>query len=91
MLPSRDWITAHPEDYERLTPPPALSAGSVTVHDGYMLHGSDPNTWDQPRVAYSLAFFPADALYNGMPARQTDGLGLQIDQPINHDLFPIIA
>jgi ectoine hydroxylase-related dioxygenase (phytanoyl-CoA dioxygenase family) len=88
VLPGHDWIAAHPEDASKMTPAPALRAGSATIHEGFTLHGSDPNTWDQPRIAYTLAYFRADALFNGMPTRWTDGLGLKVDQPLDHDLFP---
>jgi ectoine hydroxylase-related dioxygenase (phytanoyl-CoA dioxygenase family) len=91
VLPGRDWLAAHPEDAKNMTPAPALTAGSATIHDGYTLHGSDPNTWDKPRIAYTLAYFRSDALFNGMPSRWTDGLGLKVDEPIEHELFPIVA
>lgn len=91
VLPGQDWIAAHPEDAKELTAPPALRAGSATIHDGYMIHGADANTWNQPRVAYTIAFFRADALFNGMPTRWTDGLGLEVDKPIEHDYFPLVA
>ena len=91
VLPGKDWLAAHPEDAARLTPPPALSAGSATIHEGYTLHGADANTWNQPRVAYTLAYFRADALFNGMPSRWTDGVGLEVDGPLDHDFFPVVA
>jgi ectoine hydroxylase-related dioxygenase (phytanoyl-CoA dioxygenase family) len=91
VLPGRDWLAAHPEDAQKMTPAPALSAGSATIHDGFMLHGADPNTWNQPRVAYTVAYFRADALFNGMPSRWTDGLGLKVDETIEHDLFPLVG
>jgi len=91
VLPGHDWLAAHPEDAANMTPAPALRAGCATIHDGFTLHGSDPNTWDQPRVAYTLAYFRADALFNGMPTRWTDGLGLKLDAPLDHDMFPLVA
>jgi len=90
VLPGQDWIASHPEDKAKLTPPPALPAGSGTIHDGFTLHGADPNTWGQPRIAYTMAFFRSDALFTGMPSRWTDGLGLSVDMPLDHDLFPIV-
>ncbi len=89
VLPGQDWIAAHPEDADRMTAPPALKAGSATIHEGFTLHGSDPNSWDQPRVAYTIAYFRGDALFNGMPSRWTDGLGLKVDQPLDHPFFPV--
>lgn len=88
--PIPEWLAAHPGEADLLTPPPALEAGSATIHEGFTLHGSDANAWDQPRIAMSLTYFDADALYNGMPSRWTDGLGLEIDEPIEHDFFPLV-
>jgi ectoine hydroxylase-related dioxygenase (phytanoyl-CoA dioxygenase family) len=91
VLPGHDWLASHPEDAENMTPAPALAAGSATIHDGFTLHGSDPNTWDKPRIALTLAYFRGDALFNGMPSRWTDGLGLKVDEPLDHHLFPRVA
>lgn len=85
------WLEENPDRAELLTQPPALSAGSATIHEGYTLHGSDANNWDQPRIAMSLTYFDASILYNGMPSRWTDGLDLEIDEPIEHEYFPLVA
>jgi ectoine hydroxylase-related dioxygenase (phytanoyl-CoA dioxygenase family) len=86
------WLAEHPDQAHLLTPPPALNAGGVTIHDGLMLHGSDPSTWDQPRIGYSISYFRADALFNAMPTRFTVGLeGLKQDEPLDHEAFPLVA
>lgn len=91
VLPGQDWLAAHPEDAELMTEPQALSAGSATIHDGLMLHGTDPNTWDQFRFGYTIAYMPADAKFNGMSTRWTDGLGLKVDGLFEHEYFPVVA
>jgi ectoine hydroxylase-related dioxygenase (phytanoyl-CoA dioxygenase family) len=92
QVPIEKWVAENPERAELLTPPPALNAGGVTIHDGLMLHGSDASTWDQPRIAYAISYCPADALCNGMPSRFTDGLvGIKQDEPLDHEAFPLVA
>jgi hypothetical protein len=34
---------------------------------------------------------PADALYTGAQQRRTDGLGLKVNEPIEHPRFPRLA
>jgi ectoine hydroxylase-related dioxygenase (phytanoyl-CoA dioxygenase family) len=91
VLPGKDWLAAHPDDAELLSEAPTLSAGSATIHDALTLHGTDPNCWDRPRIGYTAAYMPADARFNGMPTRWTEGLGLAVDGPFDHPLFPIVA
>ena len=40
---------------------------------------------------YATHRFPADALYTGAPQRFFDGRGLQVNQPIEHPDFPLLA
>jgi ectoine hydroxylase-related dioxygenase (phytanoyl-CoA dioxygenase family) len=89
-FPLDKWLAEDPKRADLITPPPALKAGSVTIHDGYMLHGSDANKWNQTRIGFTLVYFRADALFNGMPAHHTDGLGLKQDEPLEHEFFPIV-
>jgi ectoine hydroxylase-related dioxygenase (phytanoyl-CoA dioxygenase family) len=89
-FPIDKWLAEHPEQADLLTPPQALKAGSVTIHDGYTLHGADANTWNQSRIAHTIVYCCADALFNGMPAPHTDGLGLKQDEPFEHEFFPIV-
>ena len=91
VLPGQDWLAAHPEDEELMTEPLALSAGSATIHDGLMLHGTDPNRWNQHRFGYTIAYMPADARFTGMPTRWTDGLGLKVDGLFDHEFFPVVG
>lgn len=42
-----------------------VELGDISVHDGLMLHGAGPNKGDRPRVAWTIVFVSADALWNG--------------------------
>ena len=33
-----------------------MQAGSMSIHDSYVLHGSDPNTSDRRRAAYTMRY-----------------------------------
>jgi hypothetical protein len=48
------------------------------------------NETDGDRWSYLVEFIPAEALYTGQPHRTTDGLGLEIDAPPEHERFPLI-
>jgi ectoine hydroxylase-related dioxygenase (phytanoyl-CoA dioxygenase family) len=85
------WLVDHPADAELVTEANDVAAGSATIHDQSTLHGTDPNKWDKTRYAYMITFMPANACYNGMPSRWTDGLGLKIDSPFDHVYFPVIG
>jgi ectoine hydroxylase-related dioxygenase (phytanoyl-CoA dioxygenase family) len=86
----KGWLAEHPEDEELTTEPLALQGGMATIHDHLTLHGTYPNKWDRPRVGYMITFMPANARFNGMPSRWTDGLGLEIDGLFDHEYFPVI-
>lgn len=89
VLPGKDWLVEHPEDEAKLTAPPAMRAGSATIHHGYTLHGTDPNLSGMPRLGLTLAFCSAEATFTGGASRWTDELGLEVDKPLDHPFFPI--
>ena len=87
-----DTLTLHPwieQEYE-ISPPLNLRAGDATVHDYATIHYAPPNETDTPRWVYVMSFLPADTLYTGAPQRRTDGLGLQLNQPLEHENFPVL-
>jgi ectoine hydroxylase-related dioxygenase (phytanoyl-CoA dioxygenase family) len=84
-----DWRSEHPE--VPVTEPHALQAGSGTIHDGLTLHGASRNENSEPRLGYSITYLPADALYTGAPSRFTDDLGLAVNEPLNHERFPLVV
>jgi ectoine hydroxylase-related dioxygenase (phytanoyl-CoA dioxygenase family) len=86
LVQDNPWLL---EEYE-LTPPLHLREGDATVHDLAIAHCAPENTTDSARWAYIVQWIPAAALYNGAPNRRTDGLGLQVGQPLDHPNFPIL-
>lgn len=43
----------------RLSPPISYQPGDATVHDGFMIHGSPPNTTDRDRWAFLISYAAA--------------------------------
>jgi hypothetical protein len=54
------------------------------------VHCAPENATDDIRWVYAVAACPADVLYTGAANRRTDGLGLQINAPLEHPNFPIL-
>ncbi|PRX64284.1 phytanoyl-CoA dioxygenase PhyH [Nonomuraea fuscirosea] len=87
--PGDDQLSQHPWLKElELSPPLDLKAGDATVHHALTVHGAPANRHDRPRLSFTVTYFDADALYTGLPYRQTDGLGLRVNQPFEHERFP---
>jgi hypothetical protein len=87
--PGDDQLSQHPWLKElELSPPLDLKAGDATVHHALTVHGAPANRRDRPRLSFTVTYFDADALYTGLPYRQTDGLGLRVNQPFEHERFP---
>lgn len=77
------------EDYE-MSPPLHLRAGDATIHNLAIVHCAPANMTPRPRWVYAVQWLPSSARYTGAPNHRTDGLGLEVDQPLNHPRFPII-
>ncbi|WP_214416669.1 phytanoyl-CoA dioxygenase family protein [Sphaerisporangium fuscum] len=87
-----DQLTQHPWLKElELSPPLDLAAGDATVHHALTVHGAAANRKDSPRLSFTVTYFDADALYTGTPYKQTDGLGLRVNQPFDHPRFPVVS
>jgi ectoine hydroxylase-related dioxygenase (phytanoyl-CoA dioxygenase family) len=71
---------------ERLTIP--LQAGDCTFHNAYLAHSATPNFTDDPRIAHVAIYIDAEATYTGAGHVVTDGVGLAVGEPLEHDLFP---
>ena len=93
VRPGDELDQQHPWLKEELTlsDPIHMRAGDATVHDFLTVHGAPANQTDQNRWSYSVTYMPATGLYTGMPNRFFDGLGLTIDEPVEHPNFPRIA
>ncbi|GAA3445476.1 phytanoyl-CoA dioxygenase family protein [Planomonospora venezuelensis] len=87
-----DQLSQHPWLKElELSPPLDLAAGDATVHHALTVHGAAANRRDSPRLSFTVTYFDAGALYTGTPYRQTDGLGLAVNEPFEHPKFPVVA
>jgi ectoine hydroxylase-related dioxygenase (phytanoyl-CoA dioxygenase family) len=87
-----DQLTQHPWLKElELSAPLDLRAGDATVHHSLTVHGAGANRGDTPRLSFTVTYFDANALYTGTPYRQTDGLGLRINEPFDHPRFPVVS
>jgi hypothetical protein len=89
----QDLLDEYPALLERFPLSPALhlTAGDATVHDYCTIHAAGQNTTDDVRWSYLAEFFPANALYTGMPSRQTRDLGLVVNERLEHPRFPVVA
>jgi phytanoyl-CoA dioxygenase PhyH len=87
LLDLYPWIG---EEHE-VSEPLHLKPGDATVHDWMTVHAAPPNETDAPRWAYTDSLFPAETLYTGAQQRRTDGLGLTINEPLEHPRFPVLA
>ncbi|GAA3553696.1 phytanoyl-CoA dioxygenase family protein [Nonomuraea rosea] len=89
--PGDDQLSQHPWLKElELSPPLDLKAGDATVHHALTVHGAPANRRDRPRLSFTVTYFDADALYTGLPYGQTDGLGLEVNRPFEHERFPCL-
>ncbi|GAA1749886.1 phytanoyl-CoA dioxygenase family protein [Nonomuraea bangladeshensis] len=87
--PGDDQLSQHPWLKElELSPPLDLAAGDATAHHALTVHGAPANRHDRPRLSFTVTYFDADALYTGLPYAQTDGLGLEVNRPFEHERFP---
>ncbi|MCT9933126.1 phytanoyl-CoA dioxygenase family protein [Planotetraspora sp. A-T 1434] len=86
-----DAISQHPwiADLE-LSPPLDLKAGDATVHSALTIHGAAPNAYGTPRLSFAWTYFDAGTLYTGSPFKQTDDLGLRVNEVFDHPAFPIV-
>ncbi|WP_406630103.1 phytanoyl-CoA dioxygenase family protein [Amycolatopsis sp. WGS_07] len=86
LVDEHPWIL---DEYE-MSPPLHLYPGDATVHNLAITHYAPPNTTDTPRWVYSTQWLPVRTRYTGAPNHRTEGLGLKVDQPLDHPRFPVI-
>lgn len=77
-------------DQYKISPPLHLRAGDATVHNLAIVHRAPENATALTRWVYTTQWLPLAARYTGAPNHRTDGLGLAIDQPLDHPRFPVI-
>lgn len=86
LIDEHPWVL---EEYD-ISPPLYLNAGDATVHNLAIVHYAPENTTTSPRWVYSTQWLPPATRYTGAPNHRTDGLGLEIDKPLEHVRFPVI-
>jgi hypothetical protein len=86
LIDENPWVL---ETYE-MSAPIHLKAGDATVHNLMIVHYAPENETDRMRWVYSTQWLPPATRYTGAPNHRTDGLGLQIDRPLEHPRFPVI-
>jgi hypothetical protein len=74
-----------------MSAPMHYRAGDVTVHSHMTVHGAGANLTDKPRWAYLVLVQPADACWNGAPPEAFDTTGMQPNQLLEGEKFPIIG
>jgi phytanoyl-CoA hydroxylase len=90
LADSHDLINLVPElNWDpRVTVP--LRAGDCTFHHSYIAHMANSNITDVPRVAHIIIYMDADTTFNGSKHVVTDPLNLQVGQPLDGELFPLV-
>jgi hypothetical protein len=84
-LSQHPWLAELP-----VSEPFDLAAGDATVHSALVIHGAPANRRDRPRLSFTVTYFDAASLYTGAPYGQTDELGLTVNEPFDHPLFPVV-
>jgi ectoine hydroxylase-related dioxygenase (phytanoyl-CoA dioxygenase family) len=74
--------TSEPVNYE---------AGDVTVHSVLTAHGAGRNLTDRPRWAYLILTQPSDARWLGAPSDVFGPDGMELNQPLPDERFPVIG
>lgn len=86
-----DALSRHPWlEQLTLSPPLDLEAGDATVHSSLVVHGAGANRRDGPRLSFTATYFDAATLYTGAAYGQTDELGLEVNRPFDHPMFPLV-
>jgi hypothetical protein len=91
--PEHDAVATWPHltDEFPISPPLEFEPGDATVHESPVVHSARANTSEEPRWVYVNTYVTTDVLYTGLPNRLTDGLGLSLDEPFEHENFPLIG
>jgi ectoine hydroxylase-related dioxygenase (phytanoyl-CoA dioxygenase family) len=73
-----------------LSPPLELRPGDATIHSSLTIHLAPSNATERNRIAYILAYMPADSRYTGAPYHNVDGTGLRMGDRFEHPRFPVV-
>jgi ectoine hydroxylase-related dioxygenase (phytanoyl-CoA dioxygenase family) len=68
-----------------------MKPGDALAHHSLTMHYSQENQSEtNDRWAWGSRRMDARICYNGAPNHRTDGRGLQLDRPFDHEAFPIV-
>lgn len=88
----KDALDVYPElnDLE-MSAPIDYEVGDITVHSHLTVHGAGANQMDKPRWAYIVLAQPADVCWNGSPSEAFDPTGMEVNQKLDDERFPLIG
>lgn len=87
-----DVINAFPELADLpMSEPMNYEVGDITVHSHLTIHGAGINQMDTPRWSYIVLAQPSDICWNGAPSEAFDPTGMELNQPLDDERFPIIG
>jgi hypothetical protein len=64
--------------------------GDVFAHCTSVVHGTDANLGTAPRWVHRVTYFPADAVYMGVPSPTITERGIQAFEILDHPEFPVV-
>jgi len=73
-----------------MSEPVDCQAGDAIAHCSGVVHGTDANTGTSPRWVYRTTYFPADAIYLGIPSKMISERGIQPFDVLSDPGFPIV-
>jgi len=73
-----------------MSDPVNLRAGDAIAHCSGVVHAADANTGTAPRWVHRVTYFPADAVYMGIPSRAISDRRIEPFDILDHDDFPVV-
>jgi ectoine hydroxylase-related dioxygenase (phytanoyl-CoA dioxygenase family) len=68
-----------------------LKKGSCTFHHGLTFHYAHANKTELPRRVLAVIYTPDGTTYSGKKHVVSDGCSLQLNEPLNGEIFPLLA
>lgn len=84
-------LVPNPEAKDLEPRPQPLPAGGCTFHNGLTFHYAPPNRGTSARRAFVIIYMPDGVRYSGQPHPVTDRQGLVPGDPLEGNLFPVVA
>ncbi len=72
-----------------ISPLMSFEPGDVVAHCSWVVHGTDANEGDRARWVYRPSYFPADAVYMGVPSPTIASKGIEPFDTMDHPDFPV--